>query len=127
MLNPKQKAFTLIEVMAAVAIFAIAASGLYTINQQNILLADRLENKTIAHWVAINEFNRFSLSEDLPAIGEEKDKVEMAGQEWEVRREVSETPLLTVRRVSIEVSNNGGQVFAQLDGFLGSKAPQQTN
>lgn len=117
----QQKAFTLIEVMAAVAIFAIAATGLYTINQQSIRVADRLENKTIAQWVALNAFNRLSLEEDLPGVGSRKSDEDMAGQNWKVESVISETPVMTVRRVTVRVSNESGQTYAQLDGFLGAK------
>jgi general secretion pathway protein I len=115
----KQKAFTLIEVMAAVAVFAISASGLYTINQQSILLADRLETKTFAHWVALNNFNRMELETELPPSGSESNTEEMAGVEWKVVKNISDTPLKTVRRVTVSVSDENGNQHAQLVGFIG--------
>lgn len=121
------KGFTLIEVMAAVAVFAIAASGLYTINQQNILIADRLQNKTLAQWVAMNSFNRLSLDEILPAVGNIKTNEEMAGQRWQAENRITETPITTVRRVTVMVYNESGQLHAQMDGFVGERKAAELN
>ena len=119
----KQKAFTLIEVMAAVAVFTISSVGLYTVNQQNVLVADRLENKTFAHWIALNTFNQLEIKKEIPGVGIETDTEEMAGVEWKISYLVEETPLKTVRKVTVRVKNESGQEHSKLVGFIGNRMP----
>jgi general secretion pathway protein I len=121
-----QKAFTLIEVMAAVAVFTISSVGLYTVNQQSILLANRLENKTLAHWVALNAYNRLDLETELPSAGLVTEKESMAGIEWQVTINITETPVASVRRVLITVSDESNQDYAKIDAFIGSRTPAQS-
>ncbi len=123
----KQSGFTLIEVMAAVAVFAVSATGLYALNQQSIFLAQRLESKTFAHWVALNSYAEMEMLRTLPEIGTESDKQEMAGAEWKVTREVYGTPVNTVRRVSVEVSLGEGAALARVEGYLGQRTVENLN
>ncbi len=123
----KQRAFTLIEVMAAVAVFTISSVGLYSINQQNVFLADHLQSKTIAHWMAMNAYAELVIEEELPGIGENTDTKEMANVEWKVTTIVSETPLETVRRVQLVVADSQGKEFARLIAFIGTDFPAGTS
>lgn len=122
----RQRAFTLIEVMAAVAVFTISSVGLYSINQQNVFLADHLESKTIAHWLAMNTYAELSIEEEIPAIGQQSDNKTMAKVEWEVSTTVEQTALQTVRRVTIVVVNSQGQEYARLVAFLGTNKPDRS-
>ena len=119
----KQKAFTLIEVMAAVAVFTISSVGMFSINQQNVLLADRLENKTLAHWVALNTFNRLDIEGDMPNVGTESDTEALAGIVWQVKTNIAQTELKRVRRITIKVNDGNGKQYASLVGFIGSRLP----
>jgi len=121
-----QKAFTLIEVMAAVAVFTISSVGLYTVTQQSILLANRLENKTIAHWVALNTYARLDLETELSSSGLVTENESMAGIEWQVEINITETPVASVRRVLITVSDESNQDYAKVDAFIGSRTPPQS-
>ena len=116
--------FTLIEVMAAVAVFAVSAIGLFSINNQTVLVAEQLETKTFAHWIAMNTLVLLEAKEDLPNAGDETDTEEMAGQEWIVMTLVEETALDTVRRVTVIVSQEmlGDKTEqARLVGFVGKR------
>ena len=120
----QQKAFTLIEVMAAVAVFTISSVGLYTVNQQNVLLAERLQNKTFAHWVALNTFNRLDIEVNPPGPGTDTSKEKLAGIEWRVTTETEETTLASVKRVTIKVQDESDQEFAKLIGYIGERLPR---
>jgi general secretion pathway protein I len=121
--SSKQKAFTLIEVMAAVAVFTISSVGLYTVNQQNVLLAGRLENKTFAHWVALNTFNRLDIKASPPSAGTSTDTEKMVGTEWKISTQIETTPFEGVKKVTIQVKGQNDQMFANLVGFTGSRLP----
>ncbi len=119
-----QKGFTLIEVMAAVAVFTIAAIGLYSINQQTVLTASRLENKTFAFWVAQNAFNELEMKGELKPAGKSDQKVEMANTEWSVKVEIEETKAKKVNKVVIFVLGEDQVQYAKLEGFIASKIPE---
>ena len=114
-----QKGFTLIEVMAAVAVFAISAAGLYSINQQTVITADHLERKTVAHWIAMNHYNQLTLDSSLTYVGEKNDTEKMLNIEWNITTKFLETRVSSVKRVVIAVSDNSGKQLAQINGFVG--------
>ncbi len=118
-----QKGFTLIEVMAALAVFAISAAGLYSINQQTVLTADHIERKTIAHWVAMNHYNQLTLESSLAFPGEKIAIEKMLDIEWHITTKITATPVQTVRRVVIAVSDDAGRQLAQINGFVGENKP----
>ena len=76
-----QSAFTLIEVMLAMAIFAIAGVALLGAAQNNFMNLSQLEQKTIAGWVASNQLTASSLDKTWPPKNNRKGQVEMAGGE----------------------------------------------
>ena len=47
-----KKAFTLIEVLLALAVIAIALTALLKVTSQDVSYARRLKDKTLSHWVA---------------------------------------------------------------------------
>lgn len=80
-----QAGFTLVEVMAALFIVAVASSGLLL---QMMNYADNsayLQNKAIAHWVALNqlEVERLANQHSNRLLRDEKTGSEMmTGREW---------------------------------------------
>jgi general secretion pathway protein I len=51
----RQSGFTLIEVMVALAIFAVAAVALMRTGMSYVNATEGLETRTLAHFVAMNE------------------------------------------------------------------------
>ena len=74
--------FTLIEVMVALAIFAIGAISLSLASSSAANNARRLEEQTLARWVAQNEVVDIRMSDALPPMEEKSKTVEYAGREW---------------------------------------------
>lgn len=105
MTSPKSNSgFTLIEVMIALAIFAVAVASLSTAMQGNIRNADYLKEKTIANWIANNTLVEIQAAGTFPPLQDRKDKIEYAGEEWVVNTKVVKAQTkLPVRIIEVSV------------------------
>lgn len=108
-----QGGFTLLEVLVALAIVAIALGALLKTGAGNSANAVYLRDKTFAHWVAMNKVTELQLAPSWPDVGTSRGKVEMAGRAWQWTAKVSGTFDANVRRVDVEVRADDGR-----DGVL---------
>jgi len=113
------RGFTLIEVLIALAVLAIALSAiLHTVGQSTDLTMD-LRDRYLALWVAQNRLATHQLERDWPSPDTTDGTTEMAGREWRWREQVSTTPEPALRRIEIEVRAAGSEGrLARLVGFL---------
>lgn len=94
---------TLLEVMVAMAIFAIAGITLMkTVTEQVVALAT-LEDKTFAGWVADNQLATVRLTEKWPNLTWNNGQEEMAGRTYYWRWHGVETADPSFRAVDVEV------------------------
>ncbi|GAB6390409.1 type II secretion system minor pseudopilin GspI [Stutzerimonas marianensis] len=94
------KGFTLLEVLVALAIFAIVAAVVLTAAGRSVNNAARLETLTLAGWIADNRMTELQLQQPAPSIGREDTELEFGGRQWQTLSEVetSGTPgLLRIR------------------------------
>lgn len=98
--------FTLLEVMIALAVFAIIAAGLTVTATQTIHNTEVLQERTLGRWVAENHLTELRLS-GAPDIDTYQEDVENFGRpwvvEWQVQNPESETYGERLRRVTIRV------------------------
>jgi general secretion pathway protein I len=94
--------FTLLEVMVALAIFAVAAIALTRAGMSYTQGVSSLTDRTLAHFVAMNEAANLRILGTWPEGTGEKE-VEEQGQHWLVQHQVYPTPTEQVRRVEIRV------------------------
>lgn len=99
----KIKAFTLLEVMIALAIVGVVTAGMYNIQSSQTRQLGYLENKTLAHWVAMNKLVEFQYFEAIPAQGEKYYDAKMAGLDWQIVATVSSTEFNALKQVAISV------------------------
>lgn len=78
-----ERGFTLIEVMVALAIFAVMAGAVALANSQNLMAARQIEEQTQARWVNDNVLAQLRLSA-LPDPGTRNERVSFNGQQWRV-------------------------------------------
>lgn len=99
------RGFTLMEVMIALAVFAIAIVGLSKSFDTAVNNATRLEEKTFAHWVALNHIAQMRASGKLPSVGKQEAKDKLANREWVVETETTAMPVSPkLRKIEIRVS-----------------------
>ncbi len=100
----KHKGFTLLEVLAALAVVAIALTALFSALTQGTRLTSRVEERMIGNWVASNTMTELKAFNSWPQTGERKVDVQMAGREWYVVHTIKETKDENIRRIEVNVS-----------------------
>lgn len=118
------RAFTLIEVLVALAILAIAMAALVTEIAGYAASAGRMREMTLGLMVAHNRLTEIELQPGWPDIGASDGEVEMAGREWRWSVTVAETPDPKVRRVNILVRlDKREDAVADLTSYVAERRP----
>lgn len=119
----RARGFTLLEVMVAVAVLAIALAAVISAMARQADNAGYLKQKTLALWVAHNRLTELQLQEQTPSTGRSDGTVEMGGTEWRWQAVVRETDDERLHRVDVEVMRPGQKEgsLAQLTGFLATR------
>lgn len=112
------KGFTLVEVLVALAILAIALAAVMRVVAQAIDLTAGLRDRTIALGVAQDQLVLHRLKRDWPDLDTYTGTSEQLGRTWRWKQRVVSTPIDTFRRIEIDVSNERDEVMARLIGFL---------
>lgn len=99
------RGMTLLEVMVALAIFAVAGIAVMSSVSQQLVGLTALEEKTIATWVADNQLVEVKLRKNWPGLSWTNGKEEMAGQTWYWRWRGVETQDASFRALDVEVRN----------------------
>ena len=124
----RTRGFTLLEVLVALAIFALVAASLVTASARSLNNAARLEDKTLTGWLADNQLSLLQLQEAAPAVGREVRSLEYAGRRWWLLQEISSTSDPGLLRVTLWLAPGAGPGRAaeietaavqRLVGFLG--------
>lgn len=118
-----EAAFTLLEMVIALAILALGAAGLVSAATQATRQTAALEQKTFAAWVAENTLSEIRAAREWPALGVQQNTTEMAGRSWNIRTTIAATDTPEIRRIEVAVSPATApaqnSASASLTGYLG--------
>lgn len=108
--------------LVALAILAVLASTVVLQGGNFGAGVFRLEDKSVALWVAQNAIDELRVAASVQPDDGKSFEVEMGGRDWVVRRTVATTPRAGFLRVVVEVARQGeeGSVVT-LTGFLAAR------
>ena len=130
--NQRQRGFTLVEVMVALAVVAIALPALLVTLNQHVDATGYLRDKSMAEMVAANKFEELRiLSRAGQSLlqGKESGVSSMAGREWYWWLESQPTEANNFYRVAIDVAadeEQGATPLFTLVAFLSADLRAET-
>ena len=117
-------AFTLLEIMVALAIIALTLGAVIDKTTQSNRHAQHLRDKTIAGWVALNQLALVRARREWTNKSSKQGQVEMGGRDWLWTMKISSTDDKNIRRLDIDVfSTEEGREdspLVSMTGFLGN-------
>jgi general secretion pathway protein I len=118
-----RRGFTLVEVLVALAILAVALAAGFRSIAQSAEVAAALKSRTLALWVAQNRLALAQLETPTPLPGTRTGNAQQAGVAFAWEEAISGTPNPAFRKIDITVSESGapGSALAHLTGYLGQR------
>jgi general secretion pathway protein I len=116
-------AFTLVEVLVALAILAVALAAGFRSIAQSADGATALKAHTLALWVAQNRLALAQLESPTPAPGSRTGSDDQAGTTFVWNETIGGTPNPAFRKIEITVADSSAPdyVLARLVGYLGQR------
>ena len=113
--------FTLLEVMVALFVVAIALGGVIKVMGTAAQNSSRLSDRTFAQWVALNQIASLKITKEWPKFDEVTGEAEMASRKWKWVQKTIKTEDKNIKRVEVSVRPAGDDnenPFATVIGFL---------
>lgn len=104
----RDEGFTLLEIVIAMAIVAVAFLAIATAMNQHVSTAAGLEQRLLASWVASNKLAEIRYQAKLEKVktGARSETVELGGRRWRARATIEKTDVERVFLVTVEVSDD---------------------
>lgn len=118
----RQRGFTLMEVLVALAVVAIGLTALVGAVGRVTHNDSGLRDRTFADWVAMNELTSLRLAKTIPGNGSLDGDADMGGTKWHWKATFSTTADPNLERVDVAVSTQDKQDDAveTVSGFIGN-------
>jgi general secretion pathway protein I len=110
--------FTLIEVMVALAIVAIALAAGSRAASSVINTSQRLDDVVLGQWCADNQLTEMRLLDQLPAVGKTPFACTQLGREFKGTIVVQPTPNPSFRRVDATVADDSGRELVTISTVM---------
>ena len=113
----------MIEVLVALVVVGLGMLAVIQTVSQTANNSSYMREKTLAHWIAMNQLTQVRLQPSAPAVDKSSDEVEMAGRDWRWTMVVTQTPVESIRRIEVrvrpsEAPENSSLAF--VTGFYGT-------
>src|SRR5687768_1710687 len=92
-LRIKLRGFTLIEVLVALVVVSLGMLAVIQTVGQTANNSTYMRDKTVAHWIAMNQLTEVRLQPNPPPIDKSSDEIEMSGRDWRWTMEVKQTAI----------------------------------
>ena len=127
--TPANHGFTLVEVLVALAILAIALSAAVRAASVAVDSANETKLRTLATWIAQDKIAMASalvkINGRLPAVGETSDVQNSAGFDFSIQSKISDTPNSAFRKLDVKILRPGlshtdtdGQSLISMTSYL---------
>lgn len=119
-LYPRKNGFTLLEILVALTILAVALAAAMRVAGSSTNIVMEQKQRTLALWVAQNRLAEYRARGDWPDMGSREGEAEQAGIKMRWQETVSGTPRGDFRRIEVRVFGveRKDYVLAELAGFL---------
>lgn len=117
----RARGFSLLEVLVALAILAVAMAALVRIAALEADSLAQARDHSHAQWVASNVIAEARLARDLPAQGLREGEETLGGRRWRWQLSIAPTPTPGIRRLDVAVrAADADDTALMLTGFTGS-------
>ncbi|MEJ2128346.1 MAG: type II secretion system minor pseudopilin GspI [Woeseiaceae bacterium] len=125
----RSRAFTLVEVMVALAIIAISLIAVAAKMGRMIDTSNAMRERTYASWIAQNKIAEMRLANQIPEVTSTSGEIDYANSTWRWRAVVSESGIENLYRVEVYVFDETGDIqIRKVNGFIGEPViPGQSN
>lgn len=118
----RQTGFTLLEVLVALAVVALALAALVGLTGSQISSVERQREHLLAEYVAANVLTELRLREPFPETGVREGRTEMGGRAFRWRLTIGSTPEPAMRRLELSVARGDNDApIASFSAFAGSR------
>lgn len=122
--------FTLLEVLVALAVLAIAMGAIIGTATQSVNTVGYLRDQTFAGWVAVNKVNELLLldAQPWPNEGSRKGVVELANRTWRWDAEFQKTDDPDMQRLDLSVrTSEDSPVLSTVTAFKSRRPADDTS
>lgn len=125
MIRRSPDGFTLVEVLVALAVVALAVAALMRGLGQGVQVAGVLPERLQARWVAENRLALHRIQDDWPDPDTYEGSTRMGGREWFWVEEVANTQQQGLRRIRVRVGlSEDERELVTLSGFVSRMAEE---
>lgn len=120
----RQRGFTLLEVLIALAVLAVALAAAIKGISSHVGNITYLKERSLAHWVGMNALTELRVSGRYPGAGEIKGDETLAGREFRWTIKVTEIEGGDVRRLDVRVvpEDDPARPLTTLIAYIGKPA-----
>lgn len=119
MSGARHRGFTLVEILVALAVLAIALTAAAAALGNAIDTTAALRERVLARWVAEDRLTELELKSEWPALDTKEGDATMGGRRFHWAQETGVTPVTRLRRVEVSVMPPGAKVaLVRLTGFV---------